>query len=214
MLVLTATITLLGCDGPVPPRPKDDPVENDPVVPADPEPERAPVVESLTTTGWGAMVEDCGGPCSPAKLRAQSSSEATVAGETKDGEPGPQRILLADFAVDGDAATAWCATAGVGQRLSLALPEPWDVRRLHLGLANVDPTSAEGPFESWTEAKLTTDRKDHLTIALPALDAPGATPPVLDVELAEVQFLQLEVLELSGAHAACVREVIVEGSPR
>jgi hypothetical protein len=211
-LVLTLSF-LAACSGPPIPKPKDDPASADPVVPAEPEPERPPVVRTVTPHGWGAQVEDCGLPCEAAPIRAQSSSEATVPGAMgPDGEQAPTRILVSDFAADGDPTTTWCATGGVGQRLSLALPEPWDVRRLHLGLARPDPAEGEA-FESWTRAKLTPDAKDPLTIELEPLQAAGQSPPVLDVELPGVQFLQLEVLALSGDHPACVREVVIEGAP-
>ncbi|MEZ4322152.1 MAG: hypothetical protein R3F61_32065 [Myxococcota bacterium] len=158
-------------------------------------PERAPVVQTVKATAWGAEVEACQGPCTPAVLRAQASSTKKL--DTHE--------LSAERATDGDATTAWCGVGGVGQRVSFALPEAWDVERIHLGLAGPDGSGA------WTRAKLVTDRRDHLTVELEAPAGNAASPPVLDVDLREVQFVQLEVLELADDGPACIVEVSIEG---
>lgn len=151
------------------------------------------MVKTVHATPWGAEVEPCDAPCDPIRVRAQASTEATRG----------DRVLVAELATDGDPATAWCGVGGVGQRVSLALPGLHDVHRLHLGLADADGNGA------WTKAKLTSDRRDIVTVVLHAPAGEGSA--VVDVDLPSVEFLQLEALEVEGG-PACIREVVVEGA--
>ena len=185
-------LVLAACSTPEPPAPdlvSEPPAPEAP--PAEPEPhgppDRDPVVQTLTLAADPIPCEGC----ERLRLRPQASSAAMEADREK----------IPELATDGDAATAWCAVGGVGQRISFAMPDTFDVRRVHLELGDVDGSNP------WTKAKLVTDRKDHLTLELAGPVAELAEP------LAGVQFLQLEVLALADEGPACIRELWIDGVP-
>lgn len=180
-------------------------VEMKPVAP-DPEPlevgrvQREGITEPQQASAWDSELTPCGDACLPLKLRVQASTELL-----KD-----DVLHSASSASDGDPKTAWCGAQGIGDQLSFAAPRPVDVQRLHFAGWN-----GSGP--AVTEVLVVSDVGDRFVLTLPPPSRTGwpdpakGSPPVLDLELKGVQFLQFEIRALSKPGKGCVSEVMLEG---
>lgn len=159
---------------------------------------RDPVLEATVVTGWGTDPEPCAGVCTPLQPRLQASSEAESDTE----------IAAASLAADEDLSTAWCAKGGAGQKLSLGMGTPRTVRRIRVA-------GWDGKGASLHEVRIVTDAGDRIPVTFeppngewPAL---GDQAPAIDALLADVQFVQIEVVSLHGEGPVCIAEVLLLG---
>lgn len=154
-----------------------------------PEPTREAVTGGFDAKPGVALPADCAGACGPLAFRAQASTELAE-----------EKIRhVADLALDGDPATAWCGIGGAGEQLSLALPGPAQLRSLRFLAATGAPR--------WRTLLLITDRRDRLVVSLP--DAPEVS---LELDLPGVQFVQIEAMELASEGTACIAEIALAGT--
>lgn len=158
----------------------------------------SPRTEATAVYGWGSEPPPCSGPCTPLVQRVQTS---TVQADNRG---------LEMLAVDGDLATAWCAKGRVGEKLVLSSGRERVVRRLRMA-------GWDGENAAVTGFDLVTDRGDRVPIELEAPSGDWGTlrehPPVVDVLLEGVRFVQVEVTSVQGEGPVCIAEIVLLGEP-